>query len=101
MKNSAWIGLLALGGSLLFATGFASEQDRARELAGSGAIVPLEDILVHTRERYPTARILEVELESKRGTYYYEIELLDAAGVVYELKYDAVTGELLEEDVDD
>ena len=101
MTKAAWIGLIALGGSLVLAAGSASEQDRARKLAGAGVIVPLEQILGDIRQRYPTADILEVELELKRDAHYYDIELVNDAGVVRELKYDAATGELLDDDVDD
>ncbi|MDV3240090.1 MAG: peptidase [Gammaproteobacteria bacterium] len=101
MTKAAWIGLIALSGSLVLAAGSASEQDRVRELAGTGAIVPLEEILGDARLRHPTAHVLEAELESKGESHYYEIELVDDAGVVRELKYDAVTGELLDEDVND
>ncbi len=101
MTKAAWIGLVALGGSLVVAAGFASEQDRVRELAGAGTIVPLEEILGDVRQRHPTAHVLEAEFETKRNAHYYEIELVDDAGVVRELKYDAATGELLDEDVND
>lgn len=97
MTKAAWIGLIVLGGTLVFAAGSATEQDRVRELAGAGAIVPLEEILGDVRRRHPTAHVLEAELESKGATHYYEIELVDDAGVVHELKYDATSGELLDE----
>jgi uncharacterized membrane protein YkoI len=41
-------------------------------------------------------RILEVELERSQSGYIYEIEFVDKKGVVLEMKFDAVTGQLLE-----
>ncbi len=72
----------------------ASEQDRARALSSSGAIVPLEQITAQVRARH-IGTILEVELESDDDEHYYEVEVVDNAGIVRKLRYDAVTGELL------
>lgn len=76
------------------------DQDRARELTQAGAIVPLEQILSSARERY-TGRILEAELDKDASGYYYELEIVDTEGLVRELKYDAVSGELLDDKEDD
>lgn len=78
----------------------ASDQDRARELSNAGAIVPLERIIAQVRKRN-IEHILEVELESKDGAHYYEVEVVDDAGEVRKLKYDATTGEPLGEADDD
>ncbi len=78
----------------------ASEQDRVRDLRRDGSIVPLEQITAEVRTRY-AGTILEVELESKRQRHFYEVEVLDEAGVVRKLLYDASTGELLKEERDD
>ena len=74
----------------------ASDDDReaARKLLQSGEILPLETILEMARAIQP-GQVLEVEFESKRERYIYELEILDETGVVYELKLDARTGELL------
>jgi uncharacterized membrane protein YkoI len=74
----------------------ASEQDRARELSNAGAIVPLERITAQVRKRH-IEHILEVELESKDGVHFYEVEVVDDAGEVRKLRYDAATGEPLGE----
>lgn len=92
--------LVAISTAVLI-TGFgtisrASDDDReaARKLLQSGDILPLETILEKARVVQP-GQVLEVEFESKRERYIYELEILDEAGVVYELKLDARTGELL------
>jgi uncharacterized membrane protein YkoI len=70
------------------------DHDDARALRDQGAVVPLEEILRAANALRP-GRVLDVELERKGGAYVYEIELLDAAGEVWELKYDARTGALM------
>jgi uncharacterized membrane protein YkoI len=75
------------------------DQATARKLSASGQILPLEKI--HTKAKTIKAgKILETELESKNGQYIYEIELLDDKGIVWEIKLNAKTGQLikLEED---
>ncbi len=76
------------------------EHDRARRLVDEGQILPLESLLEQVRTERP-GRVLEVELEEKRHGLIYEIEILDAEGRVWELKYDARTGELLEHEQED
>lgn len=76
-----------------------TDQATARKLRSSGQILPLEKI--HTKAKIIKAgKILETELESKNGQYIYEIELLDDKGIVWEIKLNAKTGQLikLEED---
>ncbi len=71
-----------------------NDHTEARRLMESGSILPLEQILDSVRGVWP-GRILEVELERNKGSYIYEIELLDAQGAVWELEIDAITGQLL------
>jgi uncharacterized membrane protein YkoI len=65
--------------------------DRVRALVERGEILPLEEIL--KRNQLETrGRIIEIELEQKRGAYVYEIKVLRADGRYRELKIDARTG---------
>lgn len=96
MRTAVLIFGLAMTGLAVAAAAVASDADQVRELSRSGAIVPLERITAQVRAR-EIAHILEVELESDDDRYYYEVEALDDAGVVHKLKYDARTGELIEE----
>ena len=85
---------------LMLAAVFAlADEDHleARRLMERGSIQPLETILERVRAQRP-GRILEVELEGEDSRYVYEIELLDESGQVWELKLDAVTGEILEQE---
>lgn len=78
----------------------ASEQRQARELLEQGEILPLTTIIANTRAVQP-GRILEVELERKRGAWLYELEVLDAQGQIWELRLDARTGEVLQRERED
>lgn len=72
----------------------------ARRLAREGEILPLEAILDKV-DRFRSGQILEVEFEEKGRRMIYEIEILDAKGTVWEVKVDAVTGEILEQELED
>ncbi|AKH22217.1 PepSY domain-containing protein [Sedimenticola thiotaurini] len=76
------------------------DHERAKALFESGEILPLEEILKNVRAEYP-GRLLEIKLEQKKKSVIYEVELLDEQGKVWELKLDAVTGELLKREQDD
>lgn len=68
--------------------------EKARKLKQAGDILPLEAILKKALAKKP-GRALEVELEKERGGYVYEAEILDKAGVVWEMRLDAKTGAVL------
>jgi uncharacterized membrane protein YkoI len=71
--------------------------DRVRALVERGEILPLTDILKRNEERVG-GRIIEVEIEQKRGTYVYEIKVLRADGRYRELKIDARTGAMIRDE---
>ncbi|MCU7915935.1 MAG: PepSY domain-containing protein [Candidatus Thiodiazotropha sp. (ex Gloverina cf. vestifex)] len=72
----------------------------ARRLVAGGKIQPLEAILEQVQTVQPGS-VLEVELEEDDDRMIYEIELLDKEGMVWEIKIDAVTGELVERELED
>ena len=100
MRASTLITVVALMLSALPHAALASEQDRARELSNAGTIVPLERITAQARKRH-IEHILEVELESRDGAHYYEVEGVDDTGDVRKLRFDATTGEPIGEVDDD
>lgn len=85
------VSLLIILSAALYAD---DDHDDAKRLLESGEILALEIVLEKAR-KLRAGKVLEVELETKKGKKIYEIELLDSDGTVYELKYDAKTGEHL------
>jgi len=78
----------------------SNDHDIARELKQAGDILPLEQILEKVKHLHP-GHILEVELEKKEQRYIYEIETVDTKGNVWEMQFDAKTGELLKTEKED
>lgn len=76
------------------------EQEEVRSLTQQGDILPLEQVLQAARQQH-AGRILETELERDDGRYIYEVELLDDSGEVWEMEFDAATGELLKKERED
>ena len=74
--------------------------DEALNLRKQGVILPLEHVLQQAMDRYPGAKLLEVELEEKHDVYIYEVELLTVEGVARELHLKADTGELVKDKED-
>lgn len=73
---------------------------KARALSESGEILSLEQIIASAKS-IKSGDFLEIELERKHGTYIYEVELLDNKGQVWELKFNAKSGELIKVERDD
>lgn len=90
--TAAIITFLMTGAGVTFAE---EAHHRAKRLKDAGDILPLEKILEKAKRRYP-GRVLETELEERKGRFIYELEILDQDGVVQELRFDARTGKLLE-----
>ncbi|MGF6168874.1 PepSY domain-containing protein [Pseudomonas moraviensis] len=100
--NSRATRLTALALVLLCSTVMARDldQDEALALRRDGVILPLEQVLQQAMDRYPGAKLLEVELEEKHDVYIYEVELLTVEGVARELHLKADTGELVKDKED-
>lgn len=75
--------------------------DEALKLRKEGKVMASQTFIERALEQHPKARLLELELEEKHGRYIYEVELLTVQGQVRELKFDASSGELLEDEEDD
>ncbi len=100
LPRGAWSDLIALVVLILMlfeGAGLADgDHDRAKRLKEAGEILPLEQVIEKAKKDHP-GQLLEAELEEKKGRLIYELELLDEEGIVWELKYDAKSGELLKE----
>ncbi|MFQ6405685.1 PepSY domain-containing protein [Methylophilus sp. 'Pure River'] len=105
MQRRIWMALFALV-LVLLALVYLPRADsgespaNAGRLSAKGDILSLEKISQKARS-YKPGEILEVELEKKHGRYIYEVEILDAASQVWELKLDAKSGQLLKMEQDD
>lgn len=73
---------------------------KARALSESGEILSLEKIIASAKS-IKSGDFLEIELERKNGIYVYEVEILDENGQVWELKFNANSGELIKVERDD
>ena len=80
--------------------GDSLDHDQAADLRKQGLVLPLEKILTAAK-RLHQGRVIEVELEEKRGQYVYEIEIVDADGRVWEMKFNGSDARLLSEEQDD
>ena len=80
-------------------TALADDHGKVHELRGAGDIMPLSELL--QRPDLADQRVIEAELEDEHGRWVYELELLGSDGRVHERYYDAVTGELLKQELED
>jgi uncharacterized membrane protein YkoI len=81
---------------------FASDDDHdtVRKLRDAGDVLSLETILERIKPTV-SGKLLEVEVESEHGSHIYELEILDENGLVWELKVDAKTAQILKKKKDD
>ncbi len=77
-----------------------TDYNQAKKLLDAGEILPLEKILTKVSKK-SSERILEIKLEVDDNLPLYEIELIDSHGMVWELKVNAKTGEMIERKLDD
>ena len=100
-----WIfPVTVVGISLTTAVAIAGDKigpEDARRLVGRGEILPLSQLLdMHADKLAGQLLDLELEQDKRKHLLYYEIEVLGTDGQVREFEIDAVTGKLLEEEVE-
>lgn len=78
---------------------YGDDRREAAELYQRGEIRGLDSLLDQARLQHP-GRVLEAELKDKAGRRYYEVEILGEDGEVWEMRYDAASGELIKEERD-
>lgn len=74
--------------------------ETVRKLTDAGKILPSEKIISAAKKIKP-GDFLEIELEREKKYYVYEVEILDDEGQVWELKFNAKSGKLIELERDD
>ena len=100
-RQLSWLLFVAVTSLLGFsATASEDDHERAMQAMQAGEIKPLAEILAAFSDGLAT-RVVEVELEQKRGRWIYEFKLLEQSGLVREIKVDARTAEILQSKYDD
>lgn len=95
--------LIAVTMALLSVTAQARDlgPDEALKLRDSGSIQSFEKLNALALAQHPNGVIRETELENEWGRYIYQLELVDAQGVEWDIELDATNGELLKNHQDD
>ncbi len=75
--------------------------DEALKLRDSGTIQSFEKLNDLALAQHPSGVIRETELENEYGRYIYQLEVVDAKGVEWDLELDATSGEILKNHQDD
>lgn len=70
------------------------DHERAQAAVQAGQVLPLHTLLERVAREHP-GQVLEVELERSDGQWVYEIKNLQTDGRLAKLKFDAGTGELI------
>ncbi|MEA3641965.1 MAG: PepSY domain-containing protein [Lamprobacter sp.] len=102
-KPAAFPACLLFIGAMVFtpcALGDSLDHDSVKRLRDEGRILPMFEVM-RRAERIQPGQLLEAELEREDGRYVYEIRILDPAGRVHELEFDAASGVLIESSYDD
>jgi uncharacterized membrane protein YkoI len=93
-KTAASAIVLLMILSISRASRAAEDHDVARRLRADGAIVSVSQILT-TISRTRPGQALEIALQRRQGHVVYQVEWVDASGVVWYLRYNATSGALL------
>lgn len=91
--------LLALA-PLWAAPSLASDQERAKAALERGEIRPLDEVLKAVRVAVP-GDVVALELRRKEKRWQYKLKILTPAGKRRELRIDASTLEIVDDDGDD
>lgn len=75
--------------------------DEALKLRDSGSIQSFEKLNELALAQHPGGVIRETELENELGRYIYQLEVVDAKGVEWDLELDAANGQILKNHQDD
>lgn len=70
--------------------------DEAIRLREAGTLQALDKLNQLALEQHPGGKIHETELEERKGRYVYQLEVIDAQGLEWDIEFDASTGKLLQ-----
>ena len=85
--------------SLLYADSKDDLSKNVLKWVKEGKVLSFDTIKKRYKKRLK-GRLLDLEVEKEKGRIIYELELMRADSVVYEIKIDAQTGEWLEEEIE-
>ncbi|MDO8342947.1 MAG: PepSY domain-containing protein [Cellvibrio sp.] len=91
-------GLITLAGS---AQARDLGPDEALKLRDSGTIQSFEKLNELALAQHPGGVIRDTELENALGRYIYQLEVVDAQGIEWDLELDATNGQILKNHQDD
>lgn len=75
--------------------------DEANKLRNAGTVKTIEVLNEAALAEHPGGTIDETELETEGNRYLYELEVVDAQGVEWDMELDATTGQVLKNHRDD
>ncbi len=75
--------------------------DEAVKLRDAGSIQAFEKLNQTALAQHPGGVLQDTELENQWGRYVYQLEVVDAQGVEWDIELDAATGEILKNHRDD
>lgn len=75
--------------------------DEAVKLRDAGTIQSFEKLNEAALAQHPGGVVQDTELENEWGRYVYQVEVVDAKGVEWDIELDAATGEVLKNHQDD
>ncbi len=84
----------------LYADHYNDQSDQVLQWLEEGKVLPFESLMKRHKKRLE-GRLLDLEIEEEGGRIIYELEILRADSIVYEIKIDAENGEWLTEEIDD
>lgn len=94
--SSTCLGLALWGSALPAAHADFDDHDHemARQALQQGKVLPLRTVLDKVEKEY-SGQVVELEFESERGQFVYDIRLLQTDGTVLKIKMDAVDGKVI------
>lgn len=71
------------------------DYQQARMLMEAGIVLPLEVIIAQSRRNGMTGKVIDVNFHHHLGHYIYRVDVLDQAGLIHGVIFDATNGAVL------
>ena len=72
------------------------DYQQARMLMEQGIVLPLEVIIAQARRNGMTGKVIDVHFHDHQGHYIYRVVVLDEAGLIHGVIFDATSGAVLD-----